>query len=165
MKTINRTFAQALIDYAPTENAQNLGFGESQLDGAVGAYNMLARNGIAYLADEVGMGKTYVALGVLGLLRHINPATSVVVIAPSENIQRKWVKELLNFVRFNWKIADNRMKGLDSQPVYDTIVCGSMDEFGTAARINDNRDTFLRMTTFSLGVKNAVSSWNRKEVT
>ena len=58
------------------------------------AFNMLARNGCAYLADEVGMGKTYVALGVMSLLRYFDPHARIVVIAPRENIQRKWVKEL-----------------------------------------------------------------------
>ena len=44
-------------------------------------------------------GKTYVALGVFGMLRHLHPTARVMVIAPRENIQRKWVKELKNFVR------------------------------------------------------------------
>ena len=109
MKTISVDFARSLIDYAPTEKAREQGFGESQLEGAVAAFNMLARNSVAYLADEVGMGKTYVALGVAGLLRHLRPTARVMVIAPSENIQRKWVKELLNFVRENSQLEDNRV--------------------------------------------------------
>ena len=73
MNTVTVDFAKELIDFAPTEKSKKFGFGESQLHGTVAAYNMLAQNKIAYLADEVGMGKTYIALGVLGLLRHLNP--------------------------------------------------------------------------------------------
>ena len=62
MKSISVEFAQELIDFAPTSTTKEMGFGESQLHGAVAVYNMLATNGVAYLADEVGMGKTYVAL-------------------------------------------------------------------------------------------------------
>ena len=41
---------------------------DEQLEGAVAIHNMLVQHKAAYLADEVGMGKTYVALGVLALL-------------------------------------------------------------------------------------------------
>jgi hypothetical protein len=36
---------------------------EEQLRGAVAIHNLLCKQRVAYLADEVGMGKTYVALG------------------------------------------------------------------------------------------------------
>ena len=62
---------------------------EGQLAGAVAIHNVLAERGIAYLADEVGTGKTYVALGALALLRHFKPDLRVLVIAPRENIQHK----------------------------------------------------------------------------
>ena len=61
---------------------------EEQLEGAVAMHNLLARQGFAYLADEVGMGKTYVALGAVALLRYLNPGFRVLYIAPRENIQR-----------------------------------------------------------------------------
>jgi superfamily II DNA or RNA helicase len=127
VKTVSVEFAQELIDFAPTAQSRTMGFGESQLQGAVAAYNMLARNGVAYLADEVGMGKTYVALGVVGILRHLKPDARVMVIAPRENIQRKWIKELGNFVRVNWRVEDNRFKGLDDRPVYGTVACDSLE--------------------------------------
>ncbi len=46
---------------------------DEQLAGSVAIHNILAERGIAYLADEVGMGKTYVALGALALFRHFRP--------------------------------------------------------------------------------------------
>ncbi len=155
MKTVSLEFAEELIDFAPTAKTREMGFGESQLHGAVAAYNMLARNSVAYLADEVGMGKTYVALGVLGLLRHLSPEARVMVIAPRENIQRKWVKELTNFVRSNWKIEDNAVKGLDGRPVRQAMVCNSLTDLADVSRLNSDHDLFMRATSFSASVRDS----------
>src|SRR5216683_8132494 len=70
---------------------------QEQLEGAVALYNILDQHGVAYLADEVGMGKTYTALGVLALFRHAQPDFRMLVIAPRENIQVKWMRLLLDF--------------------------------------------------------------------
>ena len=155
MKTVSVDLARELVDFAPTRATREMGFGQSQLHGAVAAYNMLARNRVAYLADEVGMGKTYVALGVLGLLRHLDPLARVMVIAPRENIQRKWVKELTNFVRINWKIEDNRVKGMDGRPAREATVCHSLVELADVVRLNDDHDLFLRSTSFSASVRDS----------
>ena len=155
MKTISEDYAKELIDFAPTEQARKMGFAESQLHGAVAAFNMLSRNGVAYVADEVGMGKTYVALGVMGLLRFQQPAARIVVIAPRENIQLKWIKELRNFIRDNWRREDNRVKNLQGQPVRPSVPCRSIDDIARVLQVNDNVDLFLRSTTFSIAVGNA----------
>ena len=155
MKTVSKELARELVDFAPTRATREMGFGESQLHGAVAAYNMLVRNRVAYLADEVGMGKTYVALGVLGFLRHLDPLARVMVIAPRENIQRKWVKELTNFVRINWRIEDNRVKGMDGRPARGTTVCHSLVELADVVRLNDDNDLFLRSTSFSVSVRDS----------
>ena len=62
MKTVSEEFVRELIDFAPTEETKRMGFADAQLEGAVAGYNMLARNRIAYVADEVGMGKRESAL-------------------------------------------------------------------------------------------------------
>jgi superfamily II DNA or RNA helicase len=74
---------------------------DEQLEGAVAIHNILQEHRVAYLADEVGMGKTYVALGALALFRHFNPGVRVLILAPRENIQRKWMKEASNFAKNN----------------------------------------------------------------
>ena len=81
MKRIGVDFARELIDFSGSSNGSNghrrhlinPAFAKSQLEGTVAAHNMLAENRVAYIADEVGMGKTYVALGVMGLVRHFRP--------------------------------------------------------------------------------------------
>src|SRR6185436_14531126 len=90
--------------------------GRSQLEAAVAVYNLLERHRVAYLADEVGMGKTYVALAALALLRHFNPRTRVLVLAPRENIQKKWIKELRIFTEVCVRYSDLRVKSIQGTP-------------------------------------------------
>ena len=154
MQTITPEFLDELVDFTPQDSGVSKSVGKLQREGTVAAFNMLAHNGCAYLADEVGMGKTYVALGVMGLLRYFDPHARVIVIAPRQNIQEKWKKELTNFVRNNWKIIGNRVKSLESTPVWEPVVCGNLPIFAREALLNQDRDFFLRMTSFSLSAKN-----------
>ena len=154
MDTISPEFLDELINFAPDNSGVSESVKESQREGTVAAFNMLARNRCAYLADEVGMGKTYVALGVLCLLRYFNPHARALVIAPRQNIQQKWTKELKNFVRSNWKPMGNRVKSLESTPVWEPIECQNLAQLAHEALTNQDRDFLLRMTSFSLSAKN-----------
>jgi hypothetical protein len=150
VKTLTREVLDELIDFAPTEAIKGLGFAEVQAEGTLALHNMLARNQCAYLADEVGMGKTYVALGVMALMRYFNPMARVVVLAPRENIQHKWVKELRNFVRNNWRQVGNRVKAIDGNPVWEPVCCNSLHHFANEILLQADRDFFLRTTSFSI---------------
>lgn len=150
MRSITPEFLDELINFAPSGADRDKAFGSQQRDGTVAVFNMLACNGCAYLADEVGMGKTYVALGVMSLLRYFDPHARIIVITPRENIQRKWVKELHNFVRHNWRVVGNRVKSLEGKPVWEPVVCNSLVEFAHEALVNQDRDFFLRMSSFSI---------------
>jgi hypothetical protein len=149
-EVINVKTASKLLDFGarigPGQRA------DEQLDGAVAIHNILENRGVAYLADEVGMGKTYVALGALALFRHYQPDFRVLIIAPRRNIQYKWMKELRNFVAYNVRFPDMRMKALDGRPVKPLIACGNLLEFVHEAALDPNRDFFLRLSSFSLPV-------------
>ncbi|CAN5487498.1 hypothetical protein BH09SUM1_BH09SUM1_18850 [soil metagenome] len=125
---------------------------EEQLDGAVALHNILERHSVAYLADEVGMGKTYVALGVIALFRHFDPSFRVMVIAPRENIQTKWMKDHRNFVDHNMRFADLRVKGLGNRPARPLVKCANLLSLVHESVIDPNRDFFVRLTSFSLPV-------------
>ena len=153
MRTASIELAAELADFSSSAAAGMGSFASAQLEGAVMAYNQLARNRVAYLADEVGMGKTYVALGVMGLLRHVEPAARVVVIAPRENIQRKWIKELHNFVSLNWKLRDNRVKSIHGAPVREPVYCSNLRDF---AREHARAGNFI--TNLLHGLKQRVPS-------
>ena len=114
-KTISKSFLDELIDFNPNKRESLKSVAELQRDATVAAFNMLVKNEFAYLADEVGMGKTYIALGVMCLLRYFDPTTRVIVIAPRANIQAKWKKDLEKFVSINWKVIGNRVKSLDEE--------------------------------------------------
>src|SRR5215218_9599348 len=124
---------------------------KEQLRGAVAIHNILQREGVAYLADEVGMGKTYVALGAIALFRHFHPQFRVAVIAPRENIQQKWMKEWSNFTTFIAREKDLRVKGLDGGPARHMVKCDSLQQFIRETTVNCERDFFLRLSSFSLG--------------
>ncbi len=123
-----------------------------QLEGAVAIHNLLTTQRVAYLADEVGMGKTYVALGALALFRHFHPNFRVLIVAPRENIQYKWMKELRNFILHNVRFADLRVKALDGRPARPLVACGNLLELVHEVTIDRERDFFARLTSFSLPV-------------
>ena len=54
------------------------------------------RPGVA-LADEVGMGKTYEALGIAAAVRHANPTSRIVVVTPGPELNVKWAKDIVGF--------------------------------------------------------------------
>ena len=74
--------AEKLIDFRGRGDSA-FSFARQQLEGAVALHNLLATERFAYIADEVGMGKTYVALGTIGLLRHFNPGFRAACITPT----------------------------------------------------------------------------------
>lgn len=73
-----------------------------QTDGVAALCAILEKETFAYLADEVGLGKTVQALGVAAWRRHIDPDAKVLVIAPREVIQRGWIKEFELFASKIW---------------------------------------------------------------
>jgi len=123
-----------------------------QLHGAVAIHHLLQKRQVAYLADEVGMGKTYVALGALALFRHFQPNFRVLIIAPRQNIQRKWMKEMGNFVAHNVRFADLRVKAIDGQPVRERVFCENLLGLVRETAINPDRDFFARLTSFSMPI-------------
>jgi len=135
---------------------------EEQLAGAVAIHNILERHNVAYLADEVGMGKTYVALGAMALFRHFNPEFRVLVIAPRENIQQKWTKELGNFCANNVRFPDFRVKSVQGGPARPTIRCENLHTFVHEASVDSRRDFFLRLTSFSFGLSANTEDWKKQ---
>ena len=125
---------------------------QEQLEGAVAIHNILEKHHVAYLADEVGMGKTYVALGALALFRHFQPNFRIAVIAPKENIQGKWMKEFGNFITNNIKFPDLRVAAIDRQPIRPLVPCNSLLEFVRELTVDAQRDFFLRLSSFSLAL-------------
>lgn len=157
--------ARELIDFrGGTGNGQGIPqpMAQAQLDGSVALHNILAREGFAYLADEVGMGKTYVALGTVALMRFFNPGLRVAYLAPRENIQEKWTKELRNFSRISWRWRDHRVRTAQDLPACDYVRCGNLSEWARQSVRRPNRDVFLRLTSFSFPLAGQGDKWAAK---
>ncbi|MFF0468309.1 DEAD/DEAH box helicase family protein [Micromonospora zamorensis] len=124
-----------------------------QLHGAVALHNILQRHRVAYLADEVGMGKTYVALGVVALLRHFAPDLRVLVIAPRENIQQKWQREQGVFTKNNVRVDDLRVRMPGGLPARPLVHCRNLIELLQETAVGPDRDFFVRLPSFSLPMR------------
>lgn len=101
--------------YAPGQPA---GMAALQTEGVAHLWNVLSRSPVALLADEVGMGKTFEALGVAALLWRKKPDAKILVIAPNRDICAHWQREFSSFTRDLYVKADDFVKGKkDGKPV------------------------------------------------
>ena len=95
-------------------------------------FNFLSQdeNNALYIADEVGLGKTYIALGIASLLRHFssNPENHQdVIIVPKNNLQLKWKKEILQFSNNNYQLLDNRVKSVIGKPTGEITIHNQLE--------------------------------------
>jgi hypothetical protein len=167
IQPINLATAAQLLDFAgAASQTVSASVAAGQLEGAVALYNLLAQPGnrIAYLADEVGMGKTYVVLGTIGLLRHQHPGLRVLYIVPKRNLQDKWRKEIRNFTANNWRVTDHRVKSFQGLPVVAPVVCDNLLDLAHEVALDANRDFILRLSSFSLPLssKDGGAGWRKK---
>lgn len=156
---IDVDLAGRLLDYGARIDSPDRA--REQLHGAVALHNMLERNGVAYLADEVGMGKTLVALGAVALFRHFEPRFRVLVIAPRENIQKKWQKELRVFAAQNVRFPDLRVRGLGAAPARPIVHAESLLALLRETSLDSERDFFVRLPSFSLQLGKEEEHWQR----
>lgn len=150
MNKIDIEAARGLLDFGSRLDSEPRA--EEQLEGSVALYNLLAKHNCAYVADEVGMGKTYVALGTMALMQHFQPKLRVLIITPRENIQNKWMKELGNLVRHNIRYPDLRVKALDDRPAMPLVKCDRLLDLVHQVNLRPQGCFFVRMSSFSLGM-------------
>ena len=150
MNRIDIEAARGLLDFGSRLDSEPRA--EEQLQGSVALHNLLAEHRCAYVADEVGMGKTYVALGAMALMQHFQPKLRVLIITPRENIQNKWMKELGNLVRHNIRFPDLRVKALDHRPAMPLVKCDRLLDLVHQVNLRPQGCFFMRMSSFSLGM-------------
>lgn len=73
------------------------------------------------LADEVGMGKTFEALGVVAAFRHEDPASRILVLTPGPDLNTKWEKEFTRFGEGRQKIYDFGAEVLAVRTIGDLV--------------------------------------------
>ncbi len=153
MKRIDLETARCLLDFSGGKKELEPLAGQ-QLEGAVALHNRLADQRVAYLADEVGMGKTYIALGVVALMRRFNPSLRVLYLLPKSNVRDKWKKDYRSFVEYNYRHQDLCVKGVGNQPVAPYRACSSLQDLIQAVATSSARDFFICTSAFSLALGN-----------
>ena len=157
-RPIDIELARQWVDFGGRSAAAGA-FAETQLQGAVALHNLLVRERFAYLADEVGMGKTYVAIGAMALLRRQHPEMRVLYVAPKANIQGNWLTTLRNFAANNWRLDDTRVRSFGGALAFPVAWCENLRDLAGGAILNDRRDFLTRMSSFSFGMPRDPAAW------
>jgi hypothetical protein len=123
MYRLSKEVARQIINLNPG-NAIDQDIADRQFEVIVKGFNYLnqTENNYLYIADEVGLGKTYIALGIASLLRYFSSDDSLqtyqdLIIVPKKNLQYKWQKEIKNFVTNNFNLKSNRVKSILGKPI------------------------------------------------
>ncbi len=128
-----------------------------QTEGVAGLWNILheedkdkrTRN-FAYLADEVGLGKTLQALAVLSLHLKQNPKAIAIVIVPKA-VQPGWAGEW-NLLMSKIYQPDGTLLFKDSQGkklrTVEALICNSLHEFAKGLYVGSSRLYILRYSSF-----------------
>ncbi|SOB75602.1 Helicase conserved C-terminal domain-containing protein [Marinobacter sp. LV10R510-11A] len=120
-----------------------------QTEGVAYLWNLLSEHGVALLADEVGMGKTFQALGVAMLLWKMKPDAKILVMAPNRDICLHWRREFETLVRWHYRPVDHTVKNaVDGRPVPSVEMCKSLE--GLDVAVNHGVGHFYLTTIHSL---------------
>jgi hypothetical protein len=125
---------------------------EMQSKGVAALWHLLQdrEKGYAYLGDEVGMGKTRQAMGVIATQFLSNPNSHVVIVCPGRTLQEQWAREWDAFIRTCYKGKDNRLTSmLDGSPVQAPESHDRLRDFAQALLLNESRIHLLRYSSFS----------------
>lgn len=116
MPHLDRKTLREIVDFSGSSLIDE-SITERQMEVILKGFNYLVQpeNRGLYIADEVGLGKTYIAIGIASLLRHFSASPETyqdVILVPKENLQRKWVKEIGQFLANYYKVDDNIVKSV-----------------------------------------------------
>jgi superfamily II DNA or RNA helicase len=118
-----------------------------QAEGVAYLWNLLSMNNVALLADEVGMGKTFQALGVAALLWKMKPDAKVLVMAPNKDICAHWRREFAAFVRFHYREIDHCVKyAADLGSIQSIQSCWKLEDLANSI---ETSPAHLYLTTIS----------------
>lgn len=119
-----------------------------QTEGVAYLWNLLAADKVALLADEVGMGKTFQALGVAAWLWKNKPDAKVLVMAPNRHLCGHWRREFEGFVREHIRQTDGRVKTADGMPV--PTVCERYKLEDLVQAVQNDEGQFYLTTVYAL---------------
>jgi len=157
------TFVESVMDFNSGSSVEAKSMKKLQNEGTAGIYNILCKEDAAYLADEVGLGKTYQALGLCALVWNLKPDARIAVIAPRENLQKKWRHDYLNYISNCYKHEDDIVKStLTNSPTKPSLIISHLRHFADALHVDRRRLFLLRHTSFSRPIMVNDSDYKKK---
>ncbi|MGH1474396.1 DEAD/DEAH box helicase [Yersinia proxima] len=119
-----------------------------QAEGVAGLWNLLSKQRLALLADEVGMGKTYQAMGIMLLLWEAKPDARILVMAPNRTLCDNWEKEFGTFTQKHYRAANNAFTSAEGKEKYAPQIQGRLADL--AAAVEKKAHHFYLTTIHSL---------------
>lgn len=146
----NEKYKKYFIDFS-AGNPEFKQLADIQQEGSIALYNILNKEteSIAYLADEVGMGKTFIALGTVMLMRYLNPSLKVLYIAPNRQLKDQWIDEHERFIKNHAKLSDGNIKTFSGESAVPYANCNSLKEVIELLSSGYYADYFVQMNSFS----------------
>ena len=144
---IDKSTAAELLDF--DTRIDNKARARDQLHGAVAIHNILSARG-RLPRRRSRHGKDLRRAWCCRTDAAFRSVARVLIIAPRENIQLKWVKELQLFVKHNVRISDLRVRTPTGAPVRPLVQCDRLADLVRETTLDPDRDFFLIPSSFSL---------------
>ena len=143
-----------LVDLTVASDAETQSMAELQLQGVAAIYNILCKRGFAYLADEVGMGKTYQALALVALVWNEKPDARVLFISPRQNLQVKWHGDYTRFFASNYRrkqgLGDDRAASvMFGEPLHRPELFHNLRSWTPTICLSERIAPFVRHSSFT----------------
>lgn len=167
-QNLSRDDVRRLVQFYDPEKNEKLN--DLQTEGCYHLWNTLTNPDLrfAYLADEVGMGKTYQALGVMALLHYLKPGAKMVILCPGREMQKQWSSDWHSFFQDKFcpdgidgnlkgcRIDDNGKENFESR--IQPQICENINEFAAHLVASQHSVYLLRYPSFSLPIR--VFEWS-----
>ncbi len=129
MSSASTKYKEQFIDFS-AGNTEFNDLSNIQQEGSIALYNILMKDmkSVAYLADEVGMGKTFIALGTVMLMRYLNPSLRVLYISPNRQLKEQWIEEYKRFIKNHVKLSDGHIRSFAGESAVPYADCNSLDD-------------------------------------
>lgn len=145
---------EQLVDLTVVDDSSTQSMATMQREGVAALYNILCKHDFAYLADEVGMGKTYQALSLTAIVWNEKPDAHVLFISPRANLQTKWHDDYRRFFSSNYRrpqgLGDDRaVSVLLGTPIHEPMLFENLRSWAPTIGLPQRIAPFLRHTSFT----------------
>ncbi len=149
-KEISAEIIRSYINFDGSDDKAEVSLQASlQSKGVAALWKMLCEQHYAYLADEVGMGKTRQAMGVIATQFLNKPDSRVVIVCPGEPLQEQWSTEWDFFLKNCLNINDGSIKNsLHTPPPQVLEVHHRLRDFAGSLLLGNTKIHMLRYSSF-----------------